>query len=50
MTTEEKTLDLTQILQEQSNVEEIVEDFEADQTAEISSAMSQYLKAIKKVK
>jgi len=33
-----------------SDVEEIVEDFEADQTAEISSAMSQYLKAIKKVK
>lgn len=33
-----------------SEVEEIVEDFDADQTAEVSSVMDQYLKAIKKVK
>jgi len=33
-----------------SEVEEIVEDFDADQTTEVSSVMDQYLKAIKKVK
>jgi hypothetical protein len=31
-----------------SDIEEIVEDFDTDQTAEISSAMDMYLKAIKK--